>query len=507
MQDPNILDGSGATALHLAALNKSHLIVQALLDAGAQPNVLNYEGVSVFEHVILSRANSKTKVKMMESIVASGGDLDIYNRNGLTLSTIAVKAGDVDVYEYLSGQKISPNNTCDGQSPVDISLNLNNTELLLALVKSGYIDTGNKQNEHVHYEQLVSAVLADEDEEVSELLIRGLHLLGVDFSFAKDILIGQINKGKENTAILLAEENIDLNITDEKGRSLLILAIQRQMPALVKFLLKRGVDSSFSDDAGRNAGHYAAILDDTSMLDLLIKSQKFEIDRVDDNGLTALHYAAYKAKPRSITHLINAGIDYHIKDDKGRPAILFSDIAKRRESISTLLRLIKTPDALSYQNLTILEYAVKNDRRMLFEEIIKSDYVLEVAGDEGVLAANYAILAGAHEILERLVRTGINLNRALANEDSPMLTAARWGSVHDLSIILDNGGNSDVQGLNGRTALHLAVLDKSISKVGLLLNLGSNINVKDDAGFTPLDYADQNHLTEISGLIRKKSGS
>jgi hypothetical protein len=65
-------------------------------------------------------------------------------------------------------------------------------------------------------------------------------------------------------------------------------------------------------------------------------------------------------------------------------------------------------------------------------------------------------------------------------------------SVFDLeilSILLNNGLDINVRDKNGETALHKVVKKDSIKSVKELLERGANVNIKDNLGKKPLDYA------------------
>jgi len=54
---------------------------------------------------------------------------------------------------------------------------------------------------------------------------------------------------------------------------------------------------------------------------------------------------------------------------------------------------------------------------------------------------------------------------------------------------------------HGRTLLHEAILRENYSATKLLLELGSNVNLKDHDGKTPLHYAADENLVDIAGLL------
>ena len=69
-------------------------------------------------------------------------------------------------------------------------------------------------------------------------------------------------------------------------------------------------------------------------------------------------------------------------------------------------------------------------------------------------------------------------------------------------LLLDSGAEVDAQNNEGETALHLAVLRKSVDVAELLLQSCSNIEVRSKDGQTPVNYAKQ-YSPEILILFEK----
>lgn len=70
--------------------------------------------------------------------------------------------------------------------------------------------------------------------------------------------------------------------------------------------------------------------------------------------------------------------------------------------------------------------------------------------------------------------------------------------------LLNNGANPNEQDSEGLTALHYAAKDNRVFIASLLVQKGAYIMVKDNVGYTPLDYAVALNYTSLQDLFEKR---
>ena len=75
------------------------------------------------------------------------------------------------------------------------------------------------------------------------------------------------------------------------------------------------------------------------------------------------------------------------------------------------------------------------------------------------------------------------------------------GEVALLQEALEQGGAVNEPDRNGRTALHGAVLDRSLEMVALLLRYGADVNAQDRDGWTPLHRAAADGQIDIAKAL------
>lgn len=129
---------------------------------------------------------------------------------------------------------------------------------------------------------------------------------------------------------------------DHNGRSILHFAAQRGNTAILKYLLRIGIDmgSGNRDGAGQTALHHAARSRKTEAIDIIM-SCGGDIHAVDSRGRTALHHAAMANNVASLTKLLELGGKEALlrADENGRtPAVLAKD--RRAQSVMEFIRAL-----------------------------------------------------------------------------------------------------------------------------------------------------------------------
>ena len=158
------------------------------------------------------------------------------------------------------------------------------------------------------------------------------------------------------------------------------------------------------------------------------------------------------------------------------------------------------------------------------DQIIAAGSDVDALDDEnGVTPLLLATMTQKHESVKILLANGANPNVAIKNQDSPLTTAAHWGNLNTVRLLVDRG--ADVNGRfmsrsalhqaiifghdrifalliehpdidihhreygTGYTPLHLAVQYERHQYISKLIAMGADSRIEDAAGNTPLDLA------------------
>ena len=107
----------------------------------------------------------------------------------------------------------------------------------------------------------------------------------------------------------------------------------------------------------------------------------------------------------------------------------------------------------------------------------------------------YSALCGFHDLAEHLaIKYPQHVNAIGGRYDSSLAAALSGGHVRTAELLLNHGGNVDVNGRKGRTPLHNLLLssfylnrkDSPVACVRLLLEHGADVNARDEDYQTPL---------------------
>ena len=93
---------------------------------------------------------------------------------------------------------------------------------------------------------------------------------------------------------------------------------------------------------------------------------------------------------------------------------------------------------------------------------------------------------GSVEDVERLIARGADMECITACGNTPLMIAASQGNMAVIESLLNSGARVDAANVNGETALSLACEHGSTKPISRLLDFGANVNGTDKDGFTPL---------------------
>jgi ankyrin repeat protein/mono/diheme cytochrome c family protein len=290
VDDPEIVkakDPAGSTPLHHAAGFGTLDVVQLLLDKGADINAKNRRSSTPLHWAI----HDEAKVRLLLSRGAAINAKQIEGRTPLYQAAM-IASGNA-VLRLLLEKGADPNlATLIGQTPLNAAAVRGDTEAMLLLIEKGAkVNVKNGAGET----PLMTAATNGNPRAVQLLLERGADPT-VKSKRSETALGNASTQGIAETVRLLLDRGADVNTRNIRGYSPLMLAAGSDAvnADIVKMLLEKGADASFSADYDETAHMLASKRGDTEVTRLLGGLAKNGVHR---ESAAASHHGASAASP------------------------------------------------------------------------------------------------------------------------------------------------------------------------------------------------------------------
>ena len=115
-----------------------------------------------------------------------------------------------------------------------------------------------------------------------------------------------------------------------------------------------------------------------------------------------------------------------------------------------------------------------------------------------------AAVAGDYAGVREMVEAGANANAAIDGDGSPLIGAARSGSIRIAQYLLDHGADPNLAVPGDGSALIMAAKAGRLDQVTLLVTRGADVNLAVEGDENPLmNAAEQGHLEIVKFLVGK----
>ncbi|KKP06492.1 hypothetical protein THAR02_01450 [Trichoderma harzianum] len=273
---------------------------------------------------------------------------------------------------------------------------------------------------------------------------------------------------------------------------LLPVAVMYGHESAADLLIKNGANVDDAPGYGKPPLCDAARRNKSSMVELLLKNGANANIR-DDSGCTPLFFVTERGDENVFKLLLENGADIHIKDYAGRTLLSYATLKGGGQAIvRILLENGAEIDEKDHCGRTPLSHAVSSERESMAKFLLYKGAAVDAKDDIGRTPLSYAAKACAEALANLLISEGANINTKDNKGWSPLLYAIT-NPYGDASIPMHFKIDSDIDTeSNVMTAIQSALSDKGEATIKLLLNLGADINIKDNLGRTPLSYAVSN---------------
>ena len=402
--DPNLVVRGGRAPIHAAAWFNGASVVDALIQSGADVNARDKNG-----NVPLHAAVYHNDQSVVELLIASQAEVNEPNGDGMTplhLSSWSTNAPAMVATLVSAGAEIDAKDL-SGNTPLHLAL-LNETDVSTV---SQFVNLGSNIEERNHEGNtfLHQAMLGEAAASVvTWLLEKGLDPRATNDLGRTPLHLELIGQGRTAVIRELIEAAPVASIRDDEGNSLLHVAAKRSDVSLLAMLMVVVPDVNVQNRRGDTALHVAARRPDGAQAISTLLSAQAMVNVANDEGDTPLHVAGINSDLNGVALLMDAGADVEARNNSGESALHAACLAG--SDISVVAALIgrgARVDALDEGGNTALHMAAIGGYDALVQLLLGVGASAATRNEEGLRPVDIAeVYHEGSPLLETLRRAG-----------------------------------------------------------------------------------------------------
>ena len=519
--DVNAVNNKCQTALWLACCDGQVELVTVLLNAGADPNIVDENGDSSLHAAMYGHCNIET----IQQMIDRGADVNVRSKDCAIPLLLACSTAQAEAVGILLKSNANPNVTDIDGTSLHAAVNGDcRKETLQEIINYG-ADV-NAVNNRGRTALLLSCSYRQMDS------VKVLLGAGADPTIADDeglsclhaAIDGQCSK---DTLQELTDHGSHIDVTRQDGTNALLRACRTGQSDSVRFLLQAGADVNIAKPDGNTSLHEAVHGKcSTGTLQSIIE-RGMDVNALNNRGETALLCACRSAQNESIKLLLEMGADPNIRDAEGCTSLQVAVYGCCTNE--TLQNIIVHKAHLNDQNFggeTALWLACFYGQQGSVKFLLEAGSYPNLANNDGDTSLHAAVLGGCSKrIIQSIIDHGADVNTTNKRKQTALLLACKKKKVnvikallacgaepktasddgdtclHNvvkigcskevLQAIIDHGADVHILNKSNQTALRLACKMKNTEAINVLLDAGANCNINsaDTAGDTCLHNA------------------
>ncbi|XP_019387633.1 PREDICTED: ankyrin repeat domain-containing protein 55 [Crocodylus porosus] len=253
-------------------------------------------------------------------------------------------------------------------------------------------------------------------------------------------LMHAISGRQVDTVKLLLKMGANINTQDACGRTSLSLATYLGWLECCVSLLRNGAKQNIPDKNGRLPLHAATADLDVRLLTVLLQQSNLsEINHQDNEGMTALHWAAFHNRPQHVQILLQKGADLTLVDKDFKTALHWAVQSGNKVLCSIILDHHQGPSIINYDDengKTCMHIAAAAGYSDIISELAKiSECNLQALDVDDRTPLHWAAAAGKADCVKTLLQLGIDSNPRDINENTPLTYAMYCGHTSCIKLL------------------------------------------------------------------------
>jgi ankyrin repeat protein len=366
----------------------------------------------------LHEAASEGRIEIVQTLIATGANVNATDENGLTPLHEAATEGHTEVIQILitAGANVNAADE-DGLTPLHEVANTGHTEIIQTLINAGAnVNTpSNDAFTSLHY-------AASNGHHTT---VRMLISLGSDINATDNDGITALHLAAGNGHILTVQAlitlNANVNAVVQYNRTPLHYAANSGHTEITQALINAGADKNAKDSTGLTPLHSAAGNGHTATIQSLIE-QGANVNATSNDGLTPLHYAAGSGRSESVEALIALGANINAANNDGLTPLHCAAGRGHAATVQTLIALRADVHAVSTDGEASIVIAYENGHHDIVQLLqthgaVVPDYLLDQAGSQNTHTASVheSISESALKLRERYGIDGLQAARDAAS--------------------------------------------------------------------------------------------
>lgn len=215
---------------------------------------------------------------------------------------------------------------------------------------------------------------------------------------------------------------------------------------------------------------------------------------------------------QGVIEAIKAGINVNAKNNNGETALMWAAGKGHTEIVNALIKAGANVNAKTKSDWTALMYAAGKGHIETVIVLLKvgADVNAKTNGGlySGWTALMVATMGGQSEIVNKLIKAGADVNAANDDGMTALMFVAQFGYTEIVNALIEAGAD-DLTDKEGKTALIHATQyneffsDNNPETVNALIDAGSYVKHKDNSGKTALDYARENPSLRDTDALKR----
>ncbi len=279
------------------------------------------------------------------------------------------------------------------------------------------------------------------------IAVAALLLLGTaasSFALAAESLVDLLRAGnREAVLAAITSPDIDVNVAEPDGSTVLLWATYAVDRELVAALLKAGARANVTNRYGSSPLAEAVKLADLDLVRMLLDAGA-DVNSPNQDGQTTLMLAATLGSLPIATLLVERGADVNaVESYRGQNALMWAAAQNHPDIVDLLLG--RGADVKRRASADDWTRQMTSEPRAQFRQT------------GGLTALLYATRAGCLRCAVAIVKAGADVNQPNPDGVTPLLNALDNKSFDIAMFLLDQGANPHTWDMSGRTPLYVAV--------------------------------------------------